>query len=152
MNGYIVACADHSIGACHGIPEDFHEWAAYRTRSRESTRGWCQLITDATGSDEAAFDRFFELLDEHAYRRPSVFARLRGCKAQYSFWTDCGELRAFRYPTSIALVIHSDDPGFRPLFPNKDESGGGRGPERRRGPLVFPAAPSGISRMRFFVG
>ncbi|MDB6133188.1 MAG: hypothetical protein JWM59_1431 [Verrucomicrobiales bacterium] len=112
MNGYIIACANHNIGACHGIPEDFHDWAAYRTRRGESTAGWCHMITEVAGSDELAFDRFFKLLDEHASRRPTVFARFRNSTEQYSSWTDGQEARTFQYPTSIALVTYTDDPGF----------------------------------------
>ncbi|RYG99422.1 MAG: hypothetical protein EON58_04005 [Alphaproteobacteria bacterium] len=95
MNGYMLACGDYGIGKSHGfqeIPEDFHDWAAYRTHFDGTASGWCGMITEAAGSDELAFDRFFELLDEYENRQPKVFARVGN--------------------SGIALVTYTDDPGF----------------------------------------
>lgn len=47
--------------------EQFHQftnWVASRLGYAESTIGWCNMILEKAGSDEKAYDMFFELLDE----------------------------------------------------------------------------------------
>lgn len=91
MNGYIVACGDYGINESHGfhgLPDHLHDWAAYRTRHRESTSGWSSMIIEATGSEDLAFNRFFELLDEYENRRPTVFARVRNSGTVLISFTD----------------------------------------------------------------
>lgn len=111
--GYGMACYRHGIANDLGldIPGDFHDWVAYRTHFKESTSGWCNMILSTTKSEEEAFDRFFELLEDHAARKPHVVARL------LNFEKTClscsgGESRTLKYPNSIALITYTDDPGF----------------------------------------
>lgn len=42
----------------------FNDWVAKRLGYSNSTRGWCEMIAARVGSDEKAFDVFFELLDQ----------------------------------------------------------------------------------------
>jgi hypothetical protein len=41
----------------------FHDWVAKALGFSSSTAGWSNMILEKSGSDEAAFKMFFELLD-----------------------------------------------------------------------------------------
>ncbi|MEM1098803.1 MAG: hypothetical protein AAGH92_08435 [Planctomycetota bacterium] len=114
--GYQMGCCQQEVDDDRLllIPSDFHDWVAYRTHYNSSTSGWCNMILETSGSEELAFDRFFELLDEHANREATVVARLRNSQRQFSSTagTQNGEFRTYRFPASIALVTYTDDPGF----------------------------------------
>lgn len=43
----------------------FNSWVAKQLGFGESTSGWCNMILSKAGSDEKAFDLFFELLDKY---------------------------------------------------------------------------------------
>jgi len=86
------------------IPRDMHDWAAYRCRAGSTTAGWRHILLEATGSEEAAFYRFFELLEEHEKRQPTVIARLRIQQSP--------DPLGRRLAKEVALVTYTDDPGF----------------------------------------
>ena len=49
-------------------PEDmrkFNLWVASQLGYTESTSGWCNMILSEAGTDERAFDVFFEMLDKY---------------------------------------------------------------------------------------
>jgi hypothetical protein len=48
--------------------EHFNGWVASRLGYSSST-GWCNMILERAGSDEKAYNMFFELLDEFRRRR-----------------------------------------------------------------------------------
>jgi len=55
----------YEIGAKQGICSDlrpFNRWLAKQFGLSEAS-GWCNKVITRAGSDEAAFDLFFELLD-----------------------------------------------------------------------------------------
>lgn len=58
------------------VPDEFHNWTAYRCGFSESTAGWRNMILETVPDEERAFDRFFELLDQYNERVPRVVARL----------------------------------------------------------------------------
>jgi hypothetical protein len=61
--GYDVGLAQHSVPS----PDEFvgfNDWIASQFGYSNSTAGWCNMILDKAGSDEKAFDLFFELLDK----------------------------------------------------------------------------------------
>jgi hypothetical protein len=43
----------------------FHDWVAKEFGHSESTAGWCNMIIWKAGSDEKAYDLFFDLLDRY---------------------------------------------------------------------------------------
>jgi len=43
---------------------EFHDWIAKRLGYTSSSSGWCNMILEKSGSDEKAYEMFFELLDE----------------------------------------------------------------------------------------
>lgn len=53
----------------------FHDWVAKRLEYSSSTSGWCNMILERAGSDEKAYEVFFELLDEFKGQRGSTFAK-----------------------------------------------------------------------------
>jgi hypothetical protein len=117
LNGYQMACGFHQIKDDRlglRIPPDFHDWVAYRTHFQESTTGWCNMIVATTKSEEDAFDRFFELLEEHAHRVPRVVAEILGPNS----CTNRDHL--VPPPERVRLVKFTEDPGFFALHGNKD--------------------------------
>ena len=69
VNGFNVACSEHQITDDRlglDIPNSFHDWVAAKLGFRESTAGWCSMILSTSQSEEEAYDRFFEFLEEHA--------------------------------------------------------------------------------------
>ena len=71
--------ARHELGAepSYLLPEDFHDWTAYRLHFRESTSGWRNMIFSRVPDEGEALERFFELLDEHRDRQMLVVATVR---------------------------------------------------------------------------
>jgi len=53
----------------------FDEWVASRLGYTGSSRGWCDMILGRAGSDEKAYEMFFELLDEFKAQRGSAPAK-----------------------------------------------------------------------------
>jgi hypothetical protein len=103
------------------LSHKFHDWVAYRLHYTSTTRGWRDMILESCNQDEdAAFERFFELLDEHANRKPKVVARASGIQKKYRQQREGQEETIERYPTSVSLVTYTDDPGF---FVLSDEPG-----------------------------
>jgi hypothetical protein len=49
----------------------FNLWVAEQLGFSESTSGWCNMVGLKAGSDEKAFDLFFELLDKYRSQEPS---------------------------------------------------------------------------------
>lgn len=43
----------------------FNDWVSVQLGFGESTGGWCNMIVSKAGSDEKAFDLFFELFDKY---------------------------------------------------------------------------------------
>lgn len=69
LNGCMYAAAECGAELVEQ-PEfgGFHDWVAMYYGRFESTAGWCNIILQEAGGDEAAaLARFFELVDE--YRR-----------------------------------------------------------------------------------
>lgn len=77
------------------------------------------MILERCPDEPVAFTRFFELLDEHAVRRPRVVAQLLGFHKTYTSGPS-GRERMERFPTGLSLVAYTDDPG---LFMLSDEPG-----------------------------
>jgi hypothetical protein len=48
---------------------EFNDWVAKRLGYSNSTRGWCNMILEKAGSDEKAYEMFFELIDKFRRRR-----------------------------------------------------------------------------------
>ena len=113
LEGYERAISMHDIKADHVLPGDYTQWVRCRLRSYNRAKGWRRLILEATGNEEAAFDKFFQLLDEHSNRQPHVVARLVGYKRDHTFTPPRKQpiKRTDRYP-DISLVTYTDDPGF----------------------------------------
>jgi hypothetical protein len=98
----------------HFLPPDFHDWVAYRLHFDESTSGYRRMILDRVPDETAALDRFFELLDEHRSRRPTVVATVRTGDTEV-FKLEGGSLedrRRAKVPDEVRLVVYTDDPGF----------------------------------------
>jgi hypothetical protein len=121
LGGYQLACSLHSIDDRLGlhIPRDFHDWVAYRTHFRESTSGWCNMIVATTESEEKAFDRFFELLEEHSDRIPRLVAEILN-PISNTYTTRDGKDVLIPPPKRIQLVKFTDDPGFFALHETDD--------------------------------
>ena len=67
LGGYHFAESIHGIECDPPLPRDFHDWVARNLQFSESTSGWIGMILKRVPDEAAAFDRFYELLDE--YRR-----------------------------------------------------------------------------------
>lgn len=121
FTGYQLALAAHGISddTTFQLPEDFHDWVAYRLHYKESTSGWKNMILDVTENESDAFSRFFALLDEHSTRAARVVAKLIGLNKHYTIGP-VGHERTERFPASISLVAYTEDPGF---FTISDEPG-----------------------------
>ena len=119
-----MACSFHQIEDERlglTLPSDFHDWVAYRTHFRESTSGWCNMIVSSCQSEEEAFDRFFELLDEHSKREARLIAEIIGPTSSTRAMRN-GEEYLIPPPEKIELVTYTDDPGFFALHNSEDWS------------------------------
>ena len=108
ITGYNWALGTHHIenDDTLRLPEDFHEWVAYRLHFYESTSGWKNMLLKICENEEAAFQRFFELLDEHQTRNAHVVARVISRPAARPEASRTAE------PRMTSLVAYTDDPGF----------------------------------------
>lgn len=112
--GYEMACVVHEIEDNRlglKVPQDFHDWVAYRTHFRESTSGWCKMIVTTSQSEQDAFDRFFELLKEYYERVPRIVAEIIEPTSVTQIELG-GECHLISPPEKVQLVKYTDDPGF----------------------------------------
>ncbi|GAB5517708.1 hypothetical protein [Rhodopirellula baltica] len=110
--GYQFARIEHDvIDNQLALPDDIHDWIAYRLHFKECTSGWHSMILSRASDESLAFDQFFVLLDEHAGRVPFTRAKVRGVQRTYTSTSKGVSIRQ-RYPESISLVTYTDDPGF----------------------------------------
>jgi hypothetical protein len=123
LMGYRFALDNHGIPRSNdptALPDDFHDWVAYRLHFKESTSGWRNMILGRTGSEKEGLDRFFTLLDEYNTRMPHLVAKLVGVQKSYS--RICGDVtEQLQYPVSISLITYTEDPGFFALSDTDDE-------------------------------
>lgn len=122
LGGYQVACGLHQITDDRlglEIPSDFHDWVAYRTHFHESTSGWCNMIVAKSQSEEEAFDRFFQLLEEHEARVPSLVAEIIHPTSTAHTVRD-GKDYHIPPPAKVQIVKYSDDPGFFALYESEE--------------------------------
>jgi hypothetical protein len=122
LGGFQMACGLHGIendGLGLTIPHDFCDWVAYRTHFRESTSGWCNMIVSTAESEEVAFDRFFELLEEHFQRVPTLVAEILS-PISNTRTTKNGKDFLIPPPKRVQLVKYTDDPGFFALHESED--------------------------------
>lgn len=123
LNGFAWALDVHNVGDPRdrdSVPREFNDWVAYRLHFYESTSGWRRMINSQTPSEAAAMERFFTLLDEFHARRPRTVARLVNYRKTWSRVVQRREgdryvterTETLQYPSSIALVTYTDDPGF----------------------------------------
>jgi hypothetical protein len=125
LTGYSLALASYTQGREGKVlPEDFHDWVAYRLGFFSSVTGWRKMIAERVPDDSAALDRFFGLLDEHRKRKPRTIAKVNGYSHEHK--APCTlrdgvfvqqEWSYFRPPT-LSLTAYTDDPGF---FVDSDE-------------------------------
>ena len=67
LDGCFFLAQQHGI-ECGERPDfgGLHDWVAKRNGWYESTAGWCNIILQQCGGDDAnALDRFFELVEEY---------------------------------------------------------------------------------------
>lgn len=100
------------------LPQDFHEWAAYRLHFRESTSGYANMILTRFPDEETALEHFFELLDEHASRRATIVAKVRSHPENLPIRKASGE--PISLSSEIEIAVFTNDPGFFAL--NNDSS------------------------------
>jgi len=93
------------------IPQEFHDWVAYRLRFQETTSGYVNMIRERTGNEDEAIDRFFALVDEFRARRPHIVAQLTGIRRLLERTCD-GVTESLPFPKAISLVTYTNDPGF----------------------------------------
>jgi hypothetical protein len=106
LHGFRMALFVHDLHTESVLPPDFHDWVAYRLRFFESTSGYKNMILKHVPDEAAALDRFFELLDQHRVRKPSVVAR-------YKVEGGRGKVvHTGTYPATLNLIAYTDDPGF----------------------------------------
>ena len=123
LHGFEMACRLHQIEDNRlglTIPPDFHDWVAYRTHFKESTSGWCNMIVATTNSEQEAFDRFFELINEHSQRTPKLVAEILNSTSRTTRVYPDGREVHIAAPERVRLVQYTDDPGFFALFDSQD--------------------------------
>lgn len=115
LHGYRLAEQVHQIEAVRQLPNDFHDWVAYRLHYFESTSGWRRMILDQVPDERAALERFYELLDQHRARQPRVVATVQGHRRMYKTLEqgqDPSEATQKLMPETMTLVAYTDDPGL----------------------------------------
>jgi len=67
LDGCFCVAREHEIPTDERPPfGELHDWVARRFGWYESTAGWCNIILQECGGDDAkALSRFFELIDEY---------------------------------------------------------------------------------------
>jgi len=79
INGYQFAVFDNNVPLEAEEPPfwAFHDWVAKKFHRDNSGKGWCRIICEEAGSDAAAQDLFFQLLDEFRQRTPETIYRIQ---------------------------------------------------------------------------
>jgi hypothetical protein len=129
--GYHQACRDIGAESPHFLPQDFHDWVAYRLHFCESTSGYTNMILKHTPDEAQALVRFFELLDEHRARKATAIATIRRHPQDYKIiWTgrlyiyggQASDGKELAQAEEALIVRFTDDPGFFVMsndpFPN----------------------------------
>ena len=117
-SGHDTAVSHYNVeDAQQLVPYEFFDWVAYRTHFYEATSGWRNMILKTTSGEEAALNRFFELLDEYRSRQHRVIAKIVDCELSYSvtenIFTKDEVTTEHQFPSVINLVVFNDsDPGF----------------------------------------
>jgi hypothetical protein len=101
LHGYSFARQELGAGPSNLLPQDFHDWVAYRLHLRESTSGWRNMILSQAVDEKAALEQFWELLDERHARQARPVAKVREQQKRNDF-----------PPTVFTFVVYTDDPGF----------------------------------------
>jgi len=69
VEGYMCGrCHRRDSEPAHGqlLPDDFHEFTGREVGTGHfGAQGWCGVISQAAGSDDRAFEMFFELLEKY---------------------------------------------------------------------------------------
>src|SRR5580698_6563324 len=114
LNGYSLALHESGMGPVTILPQDFHDWVAYRLHFRESTSGYAGMILKRIPDEVKALQRFFELYDEHISRKASVIATVQTHPKDpdVKIATGLDKWRQATVATEISLVAYSDDQGF----------------------------------------
>jgi hypothetical protein len=119
FSGYYFAYHELGTRAPELIPNDFHDWVAYRLQFRESTLGYAKMILERTPDEERALKMFFELLDEHGARQAKVVAKISqhppDRRIRRMSQGPNGELVDGDEATQaeqISIVIYTEAPGF----------------------------------------
>ncbi len=123
LAGWGTALLMYDIKAARQLPDDFHDWVAYRLHFRESTAGYTAMILKRVPDESAALDRFFELLDEHHHRQACVIARLLGHKKTYYREVVQDGVRSsvtVPYPQNLSFVSYTDDRGFFVVYDQEE--------------------------------
>jgi hypothetical protein len=113
--GYGFALQVREIRFPDYLPQDFHDWVAYRLHFFESTSGYRNMILKRIPDESAALDRFFELLDEHRIRQARVVATVQGHRQEHPTVTVRDGVESKKVgtlPETLTLVAYTDDPGF----------------------------------------
>ena len=117
LNGYTHALRIHRIAQPGWmLPQDFHDWVAYRLHFKESTSGYRNMLLKRNPSEADALEKFFELLDEYDKREPIEVARVQNYDKQYTRQRVVeGVLQSAtteHFPSTLKLITFTDDPGF----------------------------------------
>jgi hypothetical protein len=115
LHGYHEAELVNGIKAVRQIPNDFHDWVAYRLHYFESTSGWRRMILGQVPDEAAAFKRFFELLDDHRTRKARIVATLDGRQFKDGASGPAGgtpDIKWKEIPQRLELVSYTEDPGL----------------------------------------
>jgi hypothetical protein len=119
LDGYFLALHESGVEPKPPLPNDFHDWVAYRLHFRESTSGYTNMILEYTPDEAQALIRFFELFDEHQTRQAKIVAKIR-CHPkdfkvrQMSKSSEGKILDGDEIPVAeeLSLVVFTNDPGF----------------------------------------
>jgi len=110
LQGYRTALSVYDIHSIT-LPQDFHDWVAYRLHFYESTSGYRNMILKRVPEESGALDRFFELSDEYKNRKPNIVAQVSAGKESKWRTVKEGRPQEGTYPT-LNLIAYTDDPGF----------------------------------------
>lgn len=116
LGGFKTAGYVHRIQLPDILPEDFHDWIAYRLHFLESTSGYRRMILQHFPDESVALGRFFALLDEYQTRQAKVVAKVRCHPINPDVFSvdpsDLKERTRLRVAEEINLVVYTDDQGF----------------------------------------
>ena len=116
LQGYWMALSVYDMRLAFPLPPDFQDWVAYRLHFFESTSGYRNMILKRVPDENAALDRFFELLDDHRRRKPHLVATLR-CSKEFTRHTvgrdgHTENEQTPKIPSLLKLIAYTDDPGL----------------------------------------